>query len=280
MRPILVVAVLLVAAPAAARDSLPKNLSQQELVGYLKDGSEDARKEACKRLRDRGDSSVVPAIGETLRKDSSVKVRLECLETLQKLGANPTSAAFVREAILQDPDRRVREEALDTLQDVDPQHGGDVAGKALLSDKEYDVRKEACRVIERRAWRAAEPALAKVVADPVERPELRRYCMHTLIASRTDAAYAVVHRVLREDNDEDVRREASELIEHEPRASSLPPLCAALKDRSDRIAGNAAKGLRTLGKRDGAACLRAAAKDVRSDHLAHEMNQIASELER
>jgi hypothetical protein len=280
MRALVACAVLLVAAPAAARDAIPRNVSQQELVGYLKDGGEDARKEACKRLRERSDPTVIPAIGQAMRKDLSPRVRLECLESLKRMGANAAAAPFVREAALEDGDKKVREEALDALKEVDPQHGGDVAGKALLLDREYDVRKEACRVVERRGWQAAVPAMAKVVTDASERPELRRACLQALIATRSDAAYAVVHKVLVEADDEDVRREAVELIEHEPRASSLPALCAALKDKSDRIAGDAAKGLRTLGKKDGATCLRAAAREVRNDHLAGEMNKIASELER
>jgi len=274
------IAVLLVSLPAAARDAIPKDVPPKELTEYLKTGNEDARKEACKRLRDRGNPETLPAIGEAARKDASVKVRIECIQTLEKMGANPAAAAYVREAAVQDPDRKVREEAMDSLQDVDPQNGGDIAAKGLLEDKELEVRKEACSSIERRAWQAAEPAVSKVVTDPNEKPELRKACIQALLALRTDTAYGVVHKVLMEENNEDVRREASALIEHDPRASSLEPLCAALKDRSDRIASNAAKGLRKLGKKEGAVCLRAAAREVKGDRLAGEMNKIASELER
>lgn len=273
-------AVLLLAAPAAARDAIPKDVAVPELVNYLKTGGEDARKEACKRLRDRRDPTTIPAIGEAARKDASMKVRVECIQTLEKMGANAAAAAFVREAAVQDPDRKVREEALDSLQDVDPQGGGDVAAKVLLEDKEYDVRKEACEAIERRGWQAAEPAVAKVVADATEKPELRKACVQSLAAIRTDTAYNLLHKLMLEEPNEDVRREATAEVEHEPRASSLEPLCGALKDRNDRIASNAAKGLKKLGKREGAVCLRAVAKDLKNDRLAGEMNKIAADLER
>ncbi len=281
MRSLLVaVAVFSFASPALARDAIPKDSSTKDLLDYLKNGGEDARKEACKRLGERKDPANISAIGELVLKDASLKVRVECVQALERIGQNPESAKFVREALLKDPEKKMREEAMDSIQDVDPEGGGVVAGQVLASDKELNVRRQACRTIERRSWKAAEAAVLKVVGDSSESLELRKSCVQAMVAIGSDHGYALAHKMMLEEQNDDLRKEASAQIEHHPKASSLEPLCKALKDKNDRIASNAVNGLKNLGMKEGAKCLREAAKEVKSDRLAGNMNKTAAELER
>lgn len=277
---LLSLAVLLVSAPALARDAIPKDVGPADLIEYLKTGGEDARKEACKRLGKRKAPDAVPAIGEAVLKDSSIKVRSECIEALEEFGENAQAAGFIAQALLRDPEMKVRKEAADTLQDVDPKNGGLVAAQALGAEKDLKVRKELCNAIEHRRWAAAEAVVSKLVTDPNEPVELRRSCLQAVVAIGSEAGYALAHKMMLEESNDDLRREASARIERSPKASSLQPLCQALKDRNDHIARNAAKGLKNLGKREGAACLREAAQGAKSDRLAGDFNKYASELER
>lgn len=280
MRIVLAASLLAVSAPALARDTLPLDLGPKELIEYLKSGGEDARKQACKRLGARKSPAAIPALGEAAVHDASAKVRVECVQALQSIGPNAESARFLREAALNDPDRKVRTEAIDSLQDVEPKTGGDVAAQVLAQDDELAVRKQACRSIERRRWSDANDAVVKVVSDSSEKPELRRACLQALVAIGTDEDYSLVHQMMLEETDEELRREASAQIEHNPKPASLESLCQALKDANERIASNAAKGLKRLGLKEGAKCLRDIAPDVKSDRLAGEMEKIANELER
>ncbi|MBI5542462.1 MAG: HEAT repeat domain-containing protein [Deltaproteobacteria bacterium] len=275
-----VVATVLIAAPAAARDAIPRDASPKELLDYLKTGNDEARKEACKRLGARKDPSAIAAIGELVQKDPVMKVRAECIQALERIGPHPASAAIIRAALTSDPERKVREEAADSLQDVDPEKGGEVAAQVLAQEKEVGVRRKICNSIEHKAWKAADQAVAKVVSDVNESADLRRSCLQALLSIGSDAGYSIAHRMLLEEPNEDVRREASAQIEHHPKASSLEPLCKALKDPNSRVASNAAKGLKNLAMKEGAKCLREAAQQVKSDRQAGEMNKIAAELER
>ena len=274
------VALLLAGAPVAARDRIPRDLSVAETIEYLKSGGEDARREACKRLGDRRERSAAPHVGALVLKDPSVRVRISCVKALEEMGPNAVAAAYVREAVLKDPDPKMRQEALDALADVDPGGAGAVAAQVLLRDKERAVRKQACRAIERRRWASADAAAIKVVTDPTEREELRRACLQAVVAIGSSQGYAVAHKMMTEAVDVDLRKEASAQIEHHPRPSSLPFLCKALYDSNHHLAANAVNGLRRLGRKEGAACLREAARAVRSDRLAGNMNKVAGELER
>jgi hypothetical protein len=119
----------------------------------------------------------------------------------------------------------------------------------------------------------------KVVGDAQEPVELRRSCLQAMVSIGSDQGYAVAHKLMTEESNDDLRKEASASIEHHPKDSSLPFLCKALLDKNDRIASNAVNGIKNLGKKEGAACLREAAKSVKSDRLAGNMNKVAGELE-
>ncbi|HEY3449830.1 MAG TPA: HEAT repeat domain-containing protein [Myxococcales bacterium] len=269
----------LAAAPASARDAFPRDSTVPQMIEYLKTGGEDARREACKRLGQRRDPSALASIGELVVKDPVAKVRISCVKALEDLGANPASVPFVVQAALKDPDRKMREEAMDALEDVDPAGGGAVAAQVLSQDKEHDVRKQACRAIEHRKWAAAEAAVLQVVLGAAENTELRRACVQSMVAIGSDQDYALAHKMMTEEPNDDLRKEASAQIEHHPRADSIPFLCRALRDKNDRIVGNAVNGLRKLGMREGASCLRETAKTAKNDRHAGNMNKVAGELE-
>lgn len=279
-RATIALAVLLSAAPAAARDALPRDLPPSELVAYLKTGGEDARREACHRLGGRRDASAIPALGEVVVKDPSVRVKAECLQALERIGPNPQSAAFVAEALLKDPERKVRQEAADSLMDVNPQGGGAVAAAALAQEKDSGVRRQLCKSIERRAWKEADAAVIKVVSDAAEPVDVRKTCLESVVAIGSDAGLALAHKMMTDEPNEELRRQASAEIEHHPRPASLQFLCKALLDSNDRIAANAVNGLKRLGLKEGAQCLRDAAQKVGSDRLAGKMNKVADELGR
>ncbi|MGC4113500.1 MAG: HEAT repeat domain-containing protein [Myxococcales bacterium] len=272
--------VLAAAAPAAARDAIPRDSTPAQMLQYLKTGSEDARRESCKRLGDRRDPSAISAIGELVLKDPVVKVRITCVKALEDLGPYPASVPFIVQAVLKDPDAKVRQEAADSIGDVDPSGGGAVAAQVLTQDKELDVRRQVCRTIEHRRWAAAEGAVLQVVRATTEPTELRRACLQSLGAIGSDQGYALLHKMMTEEATEELRKEASAQIEHHPRPDSIPFLCKALSDRNDRIVGNAINGLKNLGRKEGAPCLREAAKAARSDRHAGNMNKVAFELER
>ena len=270
-------AVLCLPSPALARDRVPKNATCLDLVGLLKsDQDEDTRKSACKRLADHKNLETIPAIGEALLKDASVKVRLECLSTLRKMGPDPRSASAVREAALKDSERKVRGEAMEAVPYVDPDVGGEVALSVLAQDREPEVRRQACRAIEKKGWKNVEVELNELVADAKEPSDVRRSCLAAVVSIGSDAGYALVGRLLTDAPVDDVRREAAAQLDKHPRPSSLGPLCKALSDKNQKVVADAAKALKTLGLRDGARCLREAAKG----RLASEMEKYADELEK
>lgn len=270
---------LFAVSPAAARDAIPKDATVAQMLEFLKTGGDDARRESCKRLGDRRDPSAISAIGERVATDPVAKVRITCVKALEDLGANPASVPFIVAAVLKDADAKVRQEAADTLGDVDPQGGGAVAAQVLAGDKDFEVKKQICRTIEHRRWAAAEVAVTQVVVATTEKEELRRACIQSLGAIGSDAGFALLHKMMTEEPTDELRKEASAQVEHHPRPDSVPFLCKALADKNDRIVGNAINGLKNLGRKEGAACLREAAKAAKSDRQAGNMNKVAAELE-
>jgi HEAT repeat protein len=280
MRNLLVsAAVILLSSPALARDTIPKDASETMILELLKTGTEDQRRDGCHRLAERRSQTGIGGIGELVVGDPSVKVRAQCIKALAHIGANAQSANFIRAVLIKDSDGKVREEAMEALPDVDPQGGGSIAAQVLATDKDPRVRRIACVAVEHHRWTVADPSVAKVVADTNEVVELRRACVQALTTIGSDAGYAILHQLVVNEPNEDVRHEVSAVLERHPRATSLEPLCKALHDRNEHIVSNAAKGLKNLGRKEGAACLREAAAAVKSNHLASEMNKIASELQ-
>ncbi len=277
MKRLLVVLAVLSASGLAQARGLPRNLSYNELVQYLKDGGIDARAEACKRLGERKSTDPIAALGAVIETDSSPKVRESCLKALEDIGS-PQGARYVRHAILKDESREVRITAINILEDVE-RDGGAVLAQVILNDRDNEVRKRALWEVEDNKWASAAPAIVKVLKTETNY-DLRRAALKAARTLGTEDVLQGVYDVLVNDNNPDLRREASEVLERNPRRSALPALCKALSDREKRVAKNSAKALESLGLREGARCLREASRNVSDDGLAADMNKIANKLER
>lgn len=278
MRTLLFCPVLILLAGTARAGGLPRDVSSKDLVGYLNDGGVDARAEACKRLGERRSPDSVADIGRRVETDPVSKVRIACLKALKDIGV-AAGAKHAGIAALKDEDSEVRITALAVLENLDPKEGAATAAALVRGDGSPEVRKRALWAIEHKRWSQALPAVVQVLESDSSL-EVRRAALKALKEIGSEEGYQAIHHVILNDGNADMRREAVEIVEHNPRRSSLEPLCKALGDKDSRVVSNAAKGLESLGLREGARCLRESAKNVANDRLARDMNGIANKLER
>ncbi len=264
----------LLAPAVSAAGSLPKDLSYNDLIDYLKTGGAEARAEACKRLAQRHSKDAVDPIGAVVEKDEVWKTRKVCVEALKEIGAG---APHLSQALLQDSEKEVRLAALDALERLEPKDLPALAVKVLEADSDNEVRRRTCWLIEKRGWPPAVAAVAKLIGSDAPVP-LRKSCLKALVANESELGHAALHHALTDDSSVEIRREAGAILEDRPRRSSLQPLCKALSDSDETVVRHAVDGLQRLGLRDGAACLIEASKSVRNDRLAGRMNEVAGKL--
>lgn len=147
-----------------------------------------------------------------------------------------------------------------------------------LDHPDWHFRVDAADEIADRGIIQAKPKLEELAADdPNDR--VRRVALDALMdafGGPTDRS--VLHDILRESGDQDLRYHVVKMIESSPSRDDRDALVSALDDPYSHVARHAARALARVGDRSAAPILRDKALDQTDRKVAEEFNVAASRL--
>ena len=255
------------------------------LKDLLKDADREVREYAAMVLGETGGPAAVPALIDAL-KDKNAMVQITAAVALGKIGDKTAASALVEavktledfrvadalakiqdESIvpalvdaLQDPDKKVRENAANALGVMQDKRAVP-ALIAALSDTEIWVRARAVLALEKLAERSAVPALIPLLHDAD--PNVRGYAAGALGKLGDSSVVPLLTDALK-DPSQWVRLSAAEALGKVGDKTAIAALIAALKDRDEHVQRKAAEALGKLGNKTGIPVLVEALHDTES----------------
>lgn len=180
-------------------------------------------------------------IGALLKNDSSGKVRAAALKLLA--ADNSDAACRSRAQSISDPHPSVRKALIAQLASCNAEIARPALEKAVTTDADAEVRKEAADLLVKMGPDKSQATLAAVLKSDAS-PDVRRVALTALLGLPPEVQHKPVSDALREDTDVDLRRLAVRGLARLSASMSVPALAYALgHDTDDEVRLEAARAL-------------------------------------
>ncbi len=181
--------------------------------------------------------------GYTFLNSENVRLRLEGINALRRLGQfDPATREAIRN-MLQDPSERVRREAADALGDLGDKDAAPLMAQ-MLNDPDAGVRREAIDSFADWGQKESAPLIAQMLNDPDA--NVRREAMVALGTLGARQASSEIAQLL-SDSSDGVREQAADVLGRLKATEGTAALLQALDDSNDRVRGEAIASLGEVG---------------------------------